>query len=508
MFTLNRFREYIDPSSKEGISLMNAAIYDFKSPLQPEERIALDSKDGVRFRETIKRLSNQYGYDYLLKNVPSTRTSTPAADPGDPPTITYGGEINLLESYSAENISLCKKKASLVWGDESWTEQANQEIRALTAARGEISNHNPPRILEPGKTVNRDRTHSKFLAHQILSILTPEAQASIELEAEHYTWTSADGRDEEHDGLVVCALVMARVFPHYKVDMFAEVDKMRKIELKDFNFDLTKYFDKMKQQKILIDQKDRRAYTDDAYLRDLFRQLKEAPNESFRVEYENQETKWLTGKTTITPTQLMLEAQVHYTNLDKNNNWKPEHHPRSQIVALTTQLSAMQTQIEELKKAKSNSSGGGGSDGNGGDRGGGGGRGDLAFFRSTAFNPNNPEGKWRLTKVENGKQYGEITRDGHTFWFCDDGHKFDGKEVGMYCTHKPGEGHKKWAAKKGRGQRDKSPPNSSTPSSESDKEAKKLTLAKTLQSALVTKAGLSESQFQQIWDEACSESGN
>ena len=40
------------------------------------------------------------------------------------------------------------------------------------------------------------------------------------------------------------------------------------------------------------------------------------------------------------------------------------------------------------------------------------------------------------------------------------------------------------------------------------KDDKKLTLAKTLQAALMTNAGVSKSQFQQIWDEACSESGN
>ena len=50
---------------------------------------------------------------------------------------------------------------------------------------------------------------------------------------------------------------MNRLFPHYKVDMFAEVNKMHRIELKDFNYEIPKYFDRMKKQKILIDQKDR-----------------------------------------------------------------------------------------------------------------------------------------------------------------------------------------------------------------------------------------------------------
>lgn len=488
--------------------MLNAAIYDFKSPLEPTERISFESnKDGIRFREAIKRLANQYGYDYIMKNVHTERTSTPAANAGDPPTITYGGEINLLESYTSDNVSFCKKKASRIWGDESWTEQANQQIRELDATRGEVSNHNPPRILEPGKLVNRDRMHSKMMAHQILSVLTPEARDAIELESKEFTWTSVDGRSEEFDGLTICALAMNRLFPHYKVDMFAEVDKMRRIELKDFNYEIPKYFDKMKKQKILIDQKDRRAYTEDAFLRDLFRQLKDAPNESYRVEYENQETKWLTGKLSITPHQLMTDAAVHYTNLDQNGGWKAEHHPKAQIVALTTKLTALQTQIEELKKSKSgNRDGDGGGDGGGGR--------NPRGNNSSALNPDG-DGKWRLTKLENGKIYGEIERDGRQWWFCEDGHKWDGKECGMYCTHKPGEGHQRWLEnKRRRSKRDKNaattptlPDSSSTPA-EGKKDDKKLTLAKTLQAALMTNAGVSESQFQQIWDEACSESGN
>jgi hypothetical protein len=39
-------------------------------------------------------------------------------------------------------------------------------------------------------------------------------------------------------------------------------------------------------------------------------------------------------------------------------------------------------------------------------------------------------------------------------------------------------------------------------------ESSKLALLKSLQSALMTKAHISESQFKQIWDEACSSLGN
>ena len=52
-----------------------------------------------------------------------------------------------------------------------------------------------------------------------------------------------------------------------------------------------------------------------------------------------------------------------------------------------------------------------------------------------------------LTKVENGKEFGEICHpkdksDERPYYFCEDGHSNKGKKVGMYCTHTPDEGHK------------------------------------------------------------------
>ena len=80
----------------------------------------------------------------------------------------------------------------------------------------------------------------------------------------------------------------------------------------------------------------------------------------------------------------------------------------------------------------------------------------------------------------------------------------------MYCLHKPGDGHQRWKEKKEksrREKRDKDKASSATqPAAGGD--AKKLASAQSLQTALVSKAGLSEDAFQHLWNEACKESGN
>ena len=107
-----------------------------------------------------------------------------------------------------------------------------------------------------------------------------------------------------------------------------------------------------------------------------------------------------------------------------------------------------------------------------------------------------------------------IERDGKRWYWCDD-HSFNGRPCGMYCLHKPGDGHKKWQERKDarRKKRDKSPADTAPASTSNDNDKKsgdnkKLSLANHLRAALMTQAGVSEDQFQQFWSEACDKSGN
>ena len=94
--SLNRYRTYIDNNTKEGISLFNAALYSFQNPLEDQEKLTLKPKDAAQLVNIVNRLSNQFGYDFMIQNIPTTRTVTPGANAGDPDIITFGGHRNLL----------------------------------------------------------------------------------------------------------------------------------------------------------------------------------------------------------------------------------------------------------------------------------------------------------------------------------------------------------------------------------------------------------------------------
>jgi hypothetical protein len=95
-------------------------------------------------------------------------------------------------------------------------------------------------------------------------------------------------------------------------------------------------------------------------------------------------------------------------------------------------------------------------------------------------------------------------------------HHYPGNTTkGMYVFHKPTD-HDLWAAmkadykKKKGGNIDAKVPNLTTPAASTlnPHTATKLSLAKSLQEALTTAAGLSKDQFYKIWDECCNDLGN
>ncbi len=112
-----------------------------------------------------------------------------------------------------------------------------------------------------------------------------------------------------------------------------------------------------------------------------------------------------------------------------------------------------------------------------------------------------------------------IEKDGKAFYWCNI-HKYPTSETpGMYAAHKPTE-HDAWQACKtalndccGRSRRDKAPtpafvPATTAPKPSVQPNALKLSLAKSLQEALMTTAGLTEDQFNKIWESCCNALGN
>jgi hypothetical protein len=221
------------------------------------------------------------------------------------------------------------------------------------------------------------------------------------------------------------------------------------------------------------------------------------------LEFERAEVKWLMNRENYTSESLMNEASLFALNLKSSGGWKIETNKHQQIIALTTQLNEMESKLANLTPKVGGPS-----------------------LPKTIANTGDTSykgtfGLWRLKKVQSSEEHCMVEKDGAKWYWCEDGHSFENKPCGMYCIHKPGAGHVAWlerkekykqseAAKKGKTIPTPSVtlPASNVATKSNIGEKSKLSLSKSLQSALMTTAGISEDQFKKIWADACASSGN
>ena len=151
--------------------------------------------------------------------------------------------------------------------------QTPPTIKEITIANGLAMTPTNLKPTKLGEVLQLTRMHSKFMAHQLMSLLTPTACQSVEQHMGLYTWCTPDGKEEETDGLTILAIVLNCIRPHYKVNMYLEIDKLKKETLEQYDNNIDIYFDSVRYHKLQIDQKNPAAYTDDQFVQDLFKQL-------------------------------------------------------------------------------------------------------------------------------------------------------------------------------------------------------------------------------------------
>ncbi len=411
-----------------------------------------------------------------------------------PESVSFVNQIKVLDVYLDKLVDIAQKNASLIWGDLSLTDQNPKTIEALTQSNGELT---PTGCLTASeKKVIQQRILSKILAQKILALLTNEARQVMEQQSDLYTWKDSTGVEEDKmDGLTIEALILRCRCPHHKVDMYAEIGKAKKLTIAQFNNDIHFFFDLMKTIKLQIDQKDSMVYTDVPFVRDLFIQLKdETLPTDFKHEFTSLERCWQMDEEIVASQSLMDDACTYYTNLVGSGSWKLESTKHAQIIALTTQLSQLKTELQSLSKNNKIK--------------------DLNYKTPSGDKKYGSFEAWCLTKVNNNVEFNMVEKDGKKFYWCDQHQYPNCKTKGMYAFHKPAE-HGAWKAckdefKKKCGKKTTTPASVSPPAPAltASTKASKLPLAKSLQEALTTTSGLSEDQFQKIWQTCCDALGN
>ncbi len=364
---MSAYHNFIDVLTKEGLTLLSNATDKFDCPLKDDERISLCSggHDYQALNHNLLHCSQGFGYQHLLSNIVATCIVRPAiqavqANPNtNPPvqavagglqSVTYSNLIKVFEVYLDNLLDIAQKNTSLIWGNQSLTAQAPKEIFALTVANRNLTTGG--KLNANGKKIIQQHILSKVMAYQTLAMLTNEACQVIEQQFTLFTWKDPTGNeDEEMESLTIVALILWCLCPHHKVNMHAEIGKAKKLTVSQFDNDIHLFFDTMKSIKLQINQKDSLAYTDDAFVQDLFLQLKDEPLPlDFKHKFTALEGRWQMDKEIVTSQSLMDGAGTYYTNLVGLGSRKLDSSKHAQIIALIMQLSELKTEIQSLTK--------------------------------------------------------------------------------------------------------------------------------------------------------------
>jgi hypothetical protein len=330
-----------------------------------------------------------------------------------------------MEVYSDKLLEISQKHALMIWGNGLFTIQVPKVIHELTQADGNLTATG--QLTQSGKEIIQEKLHLKIMASQIFALLSNDAQKVIERQSDEYTWKDPNGVDEEMDGMTIAAIVLWHLCPHHKVDMYSEIGAVKGMMIAQFDNDIDLFFDAIKSSKLQIDSNDWLAYTDDAFVCDIFAQLKnEMLPHNFKTESTSLERQWQMDKENVSSQLLMDDASTYYTNLVASGYWKTQVSKHAQIIAFTTQILELKKEVSQLNALA------------------------TSITPAPAINTSGPFGKfeqWRLFKVNNNEEFNKIKRDGKTFYWCNK-HKYPTSETsGIYVFYKPTE-HDAWQARK------------------------------------------------------------
>ena len=171
-FSTNPYNNYYAANLKEFISLDKAAKQDFR----PRTCYNLLPGNADSFAVDLKKYAKHYGYSFLL-NVPSTR----AVNATNANAFVYSDQIHMLETWNQVTDANIAINANKIRGTLDWTQGTpvggTFQIAEMNAARGKIGATNAVSFI--GRKKFLECWKSTILSHQIMEMLTPEAQIAI-----------------------------------------------------------------------------------------------------------------------------------------------------------------------------------------------------------------------------------------------------------------------------------------------------------------------------------------
>jgi hypothetical protein len=169
LFSTNPYNNFQSTNSKEYIALDKGAKQDFC----PKTCFNIIHENSDDFSAEMETYSTQFGCRSLL-NVPPNCDN----DAADGNIIIYKQPFNKFWNKMTDDI--IAKNANKVWGTHNWMISTTKIINKLSAARGKVGIASI--LTKSGKKKFMERWKTTILAHHVMALLTPNAQATIKIQ--------------------------------------------------------------------------------------------------------------------------------------------------------------------------------------------------------------------------------------------------------------------------------------------------------------------------------------
>jgi hypothetical protein len=321
--------------------------------------------------------------------------------------------------------------ANKIWGTRDWSQgpTTNNQIAELTQARGKIVIAQAVTII--GRKKFLEGWKLTIISHQIMQMLTLEAQIAIKIHKNRYQWTDPLPNKTIDDGCSLLNEVFKLMRPDVQMNVYTELAKIKSIKPVDYAFNIIKWHSAMESKRISIENKVPGFYHESQYIMDYLDTSLAAKAKSFKAEVNILCNRYLRGNPDRWNSSYISGKVIKiYNNMIKDGTWKRGISEKDQIIALATKLTEMQAKFEQ----------------------------QVASFTTQATNnkKNNPALKsdagshcskkapytvaaWRLVKMED-----KVTVNGKDYFWCTGDHYSGGAKYNrMYADYKSAD-HNMW----------------------------------------------------------------
>lgn len=458
------FEANINPATKRGQELFLQAT----KAVDSDKKLHVSVANSPEIVHHLATMTHQYAYGDQILNIPLAKSLT-----------TTKSLITQSQTLTLDDIQL---NAYKLWGSGTSTD---------TSIPAPADGDPPLKLVELNVTATSTdaekkkfyrRVRSRMIAKKIDGLFDATTLKSLNIYSSQFEWITPSGK-VERDGTTMWFCILRICKPSLKVDMTAQKALIRGATAEKYKNDVNAFLDAVVHAYDEITVK--RGQTMDDFVECFFQGLKSFKNRDFHNHVCTKQTEWRASTDPDTRQSidvLVADFRNLYVNLNSAKEWGVVDPADAKLLALSTQVSELQSQLAAAKSA--------------------------SYF--TPANTSSSHKRQAPTKFDIRRTVHEGKTkfiDGVEYEYCDKGHH-NHQSKGMYFV-KGTHDHDAWQAKKDRYKKKKTEsdnkPGSSTSTSTSSSTSK-LVASDKLKTCMLSYTNYTEAEVDQLLSLAHDES--